>query len=79
MKIAFLAPAGAMHRLTEALVKAHYAPLTLTTLASLVPEELNAEMKIYDETVENIPLDLQAESYCHDMYYRHFFPVLRIC
>lgn len=62
MKIAFLAPAGAMHRFNGSFGKSlHYAPLTLTTLASLVPEELNAEMKIYDETVENIPLDLQAD------------------
>ena len=43
MKIAFLAPAGAMHRFNGSFGKSlHYAPLTLTTLASLVPEELNA-------------------------------------
>ncbi|MDD2433180.1 MAG: B12-binding domain-containing radical SAM protein, partial [Clostridia bacterium] len=51
MKIAFLAPAGAMHRYDGSFGKAlHYAPLTLTTLAALVPEELNAEIAIYDET-----------------------------
>ena len=62
MKIAFLAPAGAMHRFNGSFGKSlHYAPLTLTTLASLVPEELGAEMRIYDETVENIPLDLDAD------------------
>ena len=62
MKIAFLAPAGAMHRFNGSFGKSlHYAPLTLTTLASLVPDELNAEMKIYDETVEAIPLNLQAD------------------
>jgi radical SAM superfamily enzyme YgiQ (UPF0313 family) len=31
-----------------------YAPLTLTTLASLVPKELNANIKIIDEGVEEI-------------------------
>lgn len=41
-----------------------YAPLTLTTLAALVPEELNAELTIYDETVGTIPLDLDADLVC---------------
>ncbi|MCL2079550.1 MAG: radical SAM protein [Oscillospiraceae bacterium] len=62
MKIAFLSPAGAMHRYNGSFGKGlHYAPLTMTTLASLVPEEMEAEMKIYDETVEAIPLDLDAD------------------
>ncbi len=65
MKIAFLAPAGAMHRYDGSFGKAlHYAPLTLTTLAALVPEELNAETAIYDETAGKIPLDLDAELVC---------------
>ena len=62
MKIALLAPAGAMHRHNGSFGKSlHYAPLTLTTLAALVPEELNAEVVIYDETVGSIPLDLEAD------------------
>ena len=62
MKIAFLAPAGAMHRFNGSFGKSlHYAPLTLTTLAALIPESLNAEAKIYDETIEKIPLDLEAD------------------
>ena len=65
MKIAFLAPAGAMHRYDGSFGKAlHYAPLTLTTLAALVPEELNAEIAIYDETAGKIPLNLDAELVC---------------
>jgi radical SAM superfamily enzyme YgiQ (UPF0313 family) len=42
----------------------HYAPLTLTTLAALVPAELGAEVVIYDETAGNIPLDLEAGLVC---------------
>ena len=62
MKIAFLAPAGAMHRFNGSFGKSlHYAPLTLTTLAALIPESLNAEAKIYDETIEKISLDLEAD------------------
>jgi len=62
MKIAFLSPAGAMHRYNGSFGKGlHYAPLTMTTLAALVPKEFEADMKIYDETVEAIPLDLNAD------------------
>ena len=62
MKIAFLSPAGAMHRYNGSFGKGlHYAPLTMTTLAALVPQEMEADMRIYDETVEAIPLDLDAD------------------
>lgn len=45
-----------MHRYTGSFGKSlHYAPLTLTTLAALVPEELLAEVVIYDETAGAIP------------------------
>ncbi|OPZ85115.1 MAG: (Dimethylallyl)adenosine tRNA methylthiotransferase MiaB [Firmicutes bacterium ADurb.Bin419] len=65
MKIAFLAPAGAMHRYNGNFGKSlHYAPLTLTTLAALVPEELNADVAIYDETAGTIPLDLDWDMVC---------------
>ncbi len=62
LKIALLAPAGAMHRYSGSFGKAlHYAPLTLTTLAALVPEDVDAEVVIYDETAGKIPLDLDAD------------------
>ena len=62
MKIAFVSPAGAMHRYNGSFGKGlMYAPLTMTTLAALVPQELEAEMRIYHETVEAIPLDLDAD------------------
>lgn len=65
MKIALLAPAGAMHRYNGNFGHSlHYAPLTLTTLAALVPEEMNAEIKIYDESAQKIPLDLEADLVC---------------
>ncbi|MDO5558469.1 MAG: radical SAM protein [Oscillospiraceae bacterium] len=62
LKIALLAPAGAMHRYSGSFGKSlHYAPLTLTTLAALVPEDADAEVTIYDETAGKIPLDIDAE------------------
>ncbi|MBQ6105937.1 MAG: radical SAM protein [Lachnospiraceae bacterium] len=62
MKIALLSPAGAMHRYNGMFHKGlHYAPITLALLAALVPSELNAEVVIYDETAEAIPLDTDAD------------------
>ncbi|PID96645.1 MAG: B12-binding domain-containing radical SAM protein [Actinomycetales bacterium] len=68
MKIAFLAPAGAMHRFHGSFgIGIHYAPLTLTTLAALVPAELQAQVAVYDETAGPIPLDLDADLVCITM------------
>ena len=62
MKIALLSPAGAMHRYNGLFAKSlHYAPMTLALLAALVPAELKADIKIYDETAEPIPPDLEAD------------------
>ena len=62
MKIALLAPAGAMHRYNGEFHKnLHYAPITLALLAAMVPKDLNAKVVIYDETAEKIPLDLDAD------------------
>jgi len=62
MMIAFVSPAGAMHRYNGSFGRGlHYAPLTMTTLAALVPPEMDARLVIYDETVEAIPLDLRAD------------------
>lgn len=62
MKIALLSPSGAMHRYNGSFHKnLHYAPITLALLAALVPEELHADIKIYDESAGPIPLDLDAD------------------
>ncbi len=63
MKISLLSPAGAMHRYNGSFGKSlHYAPLTLTTLAALVPDNVEVEeLTIYDETITSIPPDLDAD------------------
>lgn len=62
LKIALLAPAGAMHRYSGNFGKSlHYAPLTLTTLAALIPEDVEHDVVIYDETAGKIPLDINAD------------------
>ena len=63
MKIQLLLPAGEIHRNTTGIFKMalRYSPLTLTTLAALVPDELNAEITIQDEGVQPLDLDFEAD------------------
>src|SRR5687768_10246630 len=58
MKILLVMPQSEMYRRGGIFSKSlRYAPLTLTTLAALVPEELNAEVRILDEGAEPLDLD----------------------
>jgi len=63
MKIQLLSPAGEIHRNGTGIFKTalRYAPLTLTTLAALVPPELGAEVTIQDEGVQPLDLDFKAD------------------
>ncbi len=63
MKIQLLSPAGEIHRNKSGIFKTslRYAPLTLTTLAALVPEELHADITIQDEGVQPLDLDFDAD------------------
>lgn len=63
MKIQLILPAGEIHRGKTGIFKRslRYAPLTLTTLAGLVPPELNAEITIQDEGVQPLSLDFEAD------------------
>src|SRR5262249_30042512 len=60
---ALLSPKGPLYRHRGGIFKKslRYAPLTLTTLASLVPPELGARVALHDEGVQDIPLDLEAD------------------
>src|SRR5437764_6626328 len=59
MRIQLLSPAGEIHRNTTGIFRTalRYAPLTLTTLAALVPAEFGAEVTIQDEGVQPLDLD----------------------
>jgi radical SAM superfamily enzyme YgiQ (UPF0313 family) len=63
MNIALLSPRGPLYRHRGGIFKRslRYAPLTLTTLASLVPRDLDARVSLHDEGVQDIPLDLDAD------------------
>lgn len=59
LQITLLSPRGPLYRHRGGIWKKtmRYAPLTLTTLASLVPEDIPAEIRIVDEGVDEIDPD----------------------
>lgn len=64
MRILLLSPRGPLYRHRGGIWKKsmRYAPLTLTTLASLIPPELNAEVQVIDEGIDQIEPDkLEAD------------------
>lgn len=63
MKIALISPKGPLYRARGGIFKKslRYQPLTLTTLAALVPEELGAELRLIDEGIQEVPEDLEAD------------------
>jgi len=63
MKIQLIQPAGEIHRHRTGIFKRslRYAPLTLTTLAALVPGDLATEVVIQDEGVQPLELDFEAD------------------
>jgi radical SAM superfamily enzyme YgiQ (UPF0313 family) len=64
LRIVLLCPRGPLYRHRGGIWKKtmRYAPLTLTTLASLVPPEISAEISIIDEGVDEIdPGQIEAD------------------
>ena len=63
MKIVLISPKGPLYRHRGGIFRRslRYAPLTLTTLASLVPGELDAELQLIDEGIEDVDRSLDAD------------------
>ena len=63
MKIVLISPKGPLYRNSGGIFKKslRYQPLTLTTLAALVPEELKPEFRLIDEGAEDVPLEIDAD------------------
>jgi radical SAM superfamily enzyme YgiQ (UPF0313 family) len=63
VRIQLLSPAGEIHRNNTGIFKTslRYAPLTLTTLAAMVPDDLDAQVAIQDEGVQPLDLDVEAD------------------
>lgn len=63
MRIALISPKGPLYRHRGGIFKRslRYAPLTLTTLASLVPRDLDARLTLVDEGIADVPPGLDAD------------------
>ena len=63
MKIALVSPKGPLYRHRGGIFKKslRYQPLTLTTLAALVPTELDARVTLYDEGIVELPDEIDAD------------------
>src|SRR3954468_16718057 len=63
LRVALISPKGPLYRHRGGIWKKslRYQPLTLTTLAALVPSELPVELNLYDEGITDVPLDLDAD------------------
>ncbi|MBT8340029.1 MAG: radical SAM protein [Desulfatitalea sp.] len=62
-KLLIVLPKGQAHKLEFGPVNMSFreAPLTATTLAALVPQDLNADVKIVDESVSKIPFHIKFD------------------
>ena len=63
MIVALISPKGPLYRHKSGIFKKSLraAPLTFSTLASLIPKDFDTELKIIDEGIEEIPDSLEAD------------------
>lgn len=63
MRIVLISPKGPLYRHRGGIFRKslRYSPLTLITLAALVPPDVPAEIRIIDEGIDEVPLDLDAD------------------
>jgi radical SAM superfamily enzyme YgiQ (UPF0313 family) len=63
MKIALISPKGPLYRHRGGIFRKvlRYQPLTLTTLAALVPPDLDIQLDVFDEGIQDLPQQLDAD------------------
>ena len=63
LKIVLISPKGPLYRRRGGIFKQslRYMPLTLPTLAALIPDELNADVVCVDEGIADVDLNLAAD------------------
>src|SRR5437762_10317584 len=63
IRVALVSPKGPLYRHRGGIFRKslRYQPLTLTTLAALVPRELDAQLTLIDEGISDVPDDLDVD------------------
>jgi radical SAM superfamily enzyme YgiQ (UPF0313 family) len=63
IRITLLSPKGPLYRNRGGIFgrSLRYAPLTLPTLASLIPDDIEHEITLIDEGIEHVPADIEAD------------------
>jgi radical SAM superfamily enzyme YgiQ (UPF0313 family) len=63
VKIILISPKGPLYRYKGGIFRKslRYQPLTLTSLAALIPKELDASAQLLDEGIEDVPEQLDAD------------------
>lgn len=63
IRVVLISPKGPLYRHRGGIWKKslRYQPLTLTTLAGLIPKDLPVELTLIDEGIRDVPLDLEAD------------------
>src|SRR5882762_8880513 len=63
IRVALISPKGPLYRHRGGIFRKslRYQPLTLTTLAALVPQELSVEVTLIDEGIAEVPSRLEAD------------------
>jgi len=63
LRIALLSPKGPLYRHRGGIFRKslRYSPLTLPTLAALIPDDIEHDLSLYDEGIEDIPQDLDVD------------------
>jgi radical SAM superfamily enzyme YgiQ (UPF0313 family) len=63
LRVVLISPKGPLYRHRGGIWKKslRYQPLTLTTLAALIPSDISVELSLIDEGISDVPLDLEAD------------------
>jgi radical SAM superfamily enzyme YgiQ (UPF0313 family) len=63
MRVVLVSPKGPLYRHRGGIWRKslRYQPLTLTTLAALIPPDLPVDVQLIDEGIADVPLDLEAD------------------
>jgi radical SAM superfamily enzyme YgiQ (UPF0313 family) len=63
LRIALISPKGPLYRHRGGIWKKslRYQPLTLTTLAALIPPEIPVDLQLFDEGISDVSLDLDVD------------------